>query len=136
MSKSYDDIINLPHPTSPTHARMPAINRAAQFSPFAALSGFDSAIKETARLTDRRIELGESDIAALDMKLQMLADSIADRPEIAVTYYVADPKKAGGAYVTATGALKKIDVTQGVIIFASGEKIAIGDVLDIECELL
>ena len=135
MSGPYDDIINRPRPVSPTHPRMPTANRAAQFSPFAALSGFGSAIKETARLTDARITLGESDIAALDMKLQVLADSAAARPEIAVTYYVPDEKKAGGAYITATGALKKIDQAERTILFASGERIAIHDILDIECGL-
>ena len=135
MNGPYDDIINLPHPTSATHLRMPSANRAAQFSPFAALSGFDSAIKETARHTDARITLGESNIAALDRKLQILADSAFDRPEIAVTYYKPDAKKAGGAYITAVGALKKIDDVERTIVFATGERIAIPDVLDIECTL-
>ena len=87
MTGPYDDIINLTHYVSTTHPQMSSIDRAAQFSPFAALTGYDSAIKETARLTTERIELGESDIAVLDMKLRILEDSAADRPEIAVTYY-------------------------------------------------
>ena len=135
MTGPYDDIINLPHHVSTTHQQMSSINRAAQFSPFAALTGYDSAIKETARLTTERIELGESDIAVLDMKLRILEDSAADRPEIAVTYYEPDEKKRGGAYITSSGALKKIDDVERTLIFVNSETVAIDNVLDIECEL-
>ena len=131
----YDDIINLPHHTSATRPRMPRENRAAQFSPFAALTGYETAIKETARLTDERIELSESMIAELDAKLSLLADSITERPEIAVTYFLPDEKKSGGAYVTAAGTAKKIDDYERTIIFTDGKKIAITDVLEIEGEL-
>ncbi len=135
MTGPYDDIINLPHHVSRTHPKMSSANRAAQFSPFAALTGYDAAIKETARLTDKRIELGENAMAALDMKLRMLADIIADHPEIAVTYFQSDKKKQGGAYVTDIGSLKKIDDYEGNIVLMSGKKISIEDILDIECEL-
>jgi len=135
VSGPYDDIINLPHHVSTTHPQMSSTNRAAQFSPFAALTGYDSAIKETARLTTERIELGESEIAVLDMKLRILEDSVEDRPEIAVTYYKPDEKKTGGAYITASGTLKKIDDAERTIIFTNRKTIAIPDILDIECEL-
>lgn len=134
MSGQYDDIINLPHHTSPTRPRMSRENRAAQFSPFAAVVGHDAAIRETGRLTDTKIELGESAIAELEMKLDILADIIAERPEISVTYFQPDEKKAGGKYVTASGALKKIDATENVIILEDGKTIPITDILDIECE--
>jgi len=135
MTGLYDDIINLPHHVSATRPKMSAINRAAQFSPFAALTGHGAAIKETARLTTERIELGESEIAVLDMKLQILQESSVDRPEITVTYYEPDKRKKGGAYVTASGALKKIDDVGQVIIFVGGKRIDISDILGIECEL-
>ncbi|MDL2293723.1 hypothetical protein LJC60_03730 [Ruminococcaceae bacterium OttesenSCG-928-D13] len=111
---------------------MPLETRAAQFSPFAALTGYDAAIEETARLTGSRIELAEGAIAELDMKLGMLADNIADRPEAAITHFRPDGKKAGGAYVTTTGAVKQIDGVERVVVMVSGEKIAIADILEIQ----
>ena len=135
MSKSYDDIINMPHHVSGTRPQMSSINRAAQFSPFAALTGYDAAIKETARLTDERVELGEGNIEELDMKLQVLEDSVANRPEIEVTYYKPDEKKKGGAYITVSGSLKKIDDVEHTIILMNGGIISISDILDIKCEL-
>ena len=135
MSNSYDDIINLPHHVSITRPQMPLINRAAQFSPFSALTGYDSAIRETARLTDDRIELGESSIAELDMKLSILTSEIDNRPEITVTYFIKDAKKSGGAYVTITGAIKRIDEHERAILLVDGRKIIIDDVLEIESEI-
>jgi len=115
---------------------MSIMNRAAQFAPFAALTGYDAAVKETARLTDERIELDENALDDLAMKLSMLADMIADQPEVTITYFRKDEKKAGGAYVTAVSAVKKIDEYERVIVLMNGEKILIVDVLDIECDLL
>ena len=132
----YDDIINLPHHVSGTRPQMSIMNRAAQFAAFAALTGYDAAVKETARLTDERIELDENALDDLAMKLSMLADMINDHPEIAITYFRPDEKKEGGAYVTAVGAVKKLDEYERVIVLMNGEKIPIVDVLDIECELL
>lgn len=131
----YDDIINLPHPTSPKHPRMSAIDRAAQFSPFAALTGYEAAIQETARLTDRRIELDESAKTVLDEKLRLLADAIETRPEASITYFLPDAKKAGGEYVTATGRMKKIDNYERVIVMMNGKKIPLEDILDIVGDL-
>lgn len=135
MSEPYDDIINLPHHVSTTRPQMSRENRAAQFSPFAALTGYDTAIRETARLTDARIELDENAIAVLDMKLRMLADEMKQRREVEVTYFQPDEKKEGGAYVTATGVLKKIDDYARVLVFMDGRRIAIEDILEIECEV-
>jgi len=114
---------------------MSIANRAAQFSPFSALTGYDAAISETARLTSERIELDEGDIAILDGKLSILKDMIADNPDIAVTYFQADKKKAGGSYVTVSGAVKKIDDYEGAIMLMDGKKITIEDIIGIECEL-
>jgi len=135
MSQPYDDIINLPHHVSATRPQMPSANRAAQFSPFAALTGFDAAIEETGRLTDERMELDEDTIDALNMKIGMLADVISDHPIVSVTYFRPDERKAGGAYITVAGAVKKVDDYEGVIVLMNGKKIKIGDILDIECEL-
>ena len=128
----YDDIIDLPHPTSSKHPRMPMIDRAAQFQPFRALTGYEDAVRETARLTDRRMELTEEEKARLDAALQRLMDSISSRPQVSVTWFQPDKRKAGGAYVTTTGRLKKIDDLEGVLILLGGERIVIEDILDIQ----
>ena len=127
----YDDIIDLPHHVSATRLRMSMIDRAAQFSPFAALTGYDAAIKETGRLTDERIELSEESRAALDRKQQLLMDNLADRPEVSVTYFVPDERKAGGAYVTVTGIVKKVDEYERLLILADGTKIPLDDILEL-----
>lgn len=131
----YDDIIDLPHHVSPTRPRMSMIDRAAQFSPFAALTGYDAAIKETGRLTDRRIELSEDSRAALDRKQQLLVECLADHPEVSVTYFIPDERKSGGAYVTVTGIVKKVDDYQRLLLLTDGTKIPLDDILDLESEL-
>lgn len=132
MSGPYDDIINLPHHVSAKRPQMPNENRAAQFSPFAALTGYDAAIEETARLTDERIVLSEEEIAILSEKLRMVIDRLDERPQIAITYFQPDGTKDGGAYITASGAVKKIDNVESVVIFVSGDRIAIADIIAIE----
>jgi len=131
----YEDIINLPHHVSPTRPRMSRADRAAQFSPFAALSGYGDAVKETARLTGQRIELDESAKAALDEKLRLLAEVIEDRPEAAITYFLPDRKKAGGEYVTATGQVKKVDAVAQELVMANGRIIPIADIIEVESRL-
>lgn len=131
----YDAIINLPHHTSTKHPRMSMLNRAAQFSPFAALTGYDAAIKETGRLTNRKIELSEDARIALDRKQQVLLDHISDHPEVSVTYFVPDGRKAGGTYVTVTGNVKKLDTYQRFLVLVDGTKIPLDDILDMESEL-
>lgn len=135
MKNDYSDIINHPHYVSKTRPQMSEIERAAQFSPFAALTGYDAAIKETGRLTDERIELGEETKALLDMKQQYLFDMISDQPEIAVTYFVPDGKKSGGEYITVTGNLKRIDEYERQMLFTNGKKIPMDEVVDIESDL-
>ncbi|MBQ9166439.1 MAG: hypothetical protein IJX71_05905 [Oscillospiraceae bacterium] len=131
----YDDIINLPHHVSATRPRRSMIDRAAQFSPFAALTGYDAAIKETGRLTDQRIELTEDSRAILDRKQQLLVDNLADHPEVSVTFFVPDERKAGGTYVTVTGRVKKVDDYQRLLILTDGTKIALDEILGMESEL-
>ncbi len=136
MTGKYDDIIGLPHPTSPRHPRMPISSRAAIFSPFAALTGHGAAIAETARLTDRRIELDEDSKAVLDEKQRFL-ETIADqRPEVTVTWFQPDARKDGGSYVTATGKLKRTDAAERVMILTEGTRIPLDDIIDIESEWL
>ncbi len=128
----YDDIIGLPHHVSSTRPHMPMLDRAAQFQPFRALTGYEDAVQETARYTDEKVELTEDEKALLDMELQRLSDDIASRPQVTLTCFRPDKKKSGGAYVTTTGRLKKIDDIEGALILASGERIVIEDILDIQ----
>lgn len=127
----YDDIINMPHHRSKKHPPMPIIDRAAQFSPFAALTGHEAAIKETARLTDRKIELDEYEIATLDERLQQLRAKVKDFPEITVTYFQPDAKKAGGEYLTITDQVKKIDEYGKCLIMSEGTRIPIDEILEL-----
>ena len=133
--EKYREIIGLPHPVSKTRPQMPMSDRAAQFAPFAALTGYDSAIKETGRLTDERIELDEEALTTLDMKYQLLMDALDDEPEVTITYFQPDERKTGGKYVSATGAVKKVDDFERRIIMQDGLKILIDDVLSIDGEL-
>ncbi len=128
----YDDIINLPHHVSTMRHRMSMLERAAQFQSFRALTGYEDAVQETSRLTEDRVELTEDEKSILDRKLQSLADRISSKPQITVTWFRPDQKKTGGAYVTTTGQLKKINDFAGVLILMSGERIVIEDILDIQ----
>jgi len=129
MSGKYDDIIDLPHHVSSRHPHMPLIDRAAQFSPFAALSGHADAIDETARLTDQFVEMSEDQAAVLDVKLQ--AVQALDHPEIAVSYFEPDTRKQGGAYLTVKGRLEKIDEYQRTIVLDGGISVPIDRMKDI-----
>ena len=135
MTGPYDDIINLPHHVSYKRPQMSMQDRAAQFSPFAAMTEYDSAIRETARLTDAKLELTEETMAVLNMKLQMAADSIAEQPELSFTYFKPDEKKAGGAYVTVSGTVKRVDDYERLVILQSGERIPMDNLLDIDGEI-
>lgn len=128
----YDDIINLPHHVSETRPPMSQHDRAAQFSPFAALTGFGAAINETARLTDDRIELDESSKDAIADRLQLLQERIEDHPTVAITYFKPDEKKAGGSCVTVKGCVKKIDDYARMMMMTDGTKIPIEDIIAVE----
>lgn len=127
----YEDIINLKHHVSEKHPRMSRESRAAQFAPFAALTGYDESIKETARLTDKRIEIDEGLKTILNNKLQTILKNIKDNPEITFTYFIKDNKKQGGKYIKVKGNVKKIDITNGYIILNDKTKIIIKDIINI-----
>ena len=131
MNNRYDEIINLPHHVSTTRPQMPLSDRAAQFAPFAALTGYESAIKETGRLTDERIELDEEALAALDRKYQLLMDALDDAPEVTIIYFQPDERKAGGQYVSATGTVKKVDTFGRRILLQDGTRIPLDSVYDL-----
>lgn len=130
----YDDLLYMPHPVSKKHPQMPILDRAAQFAPFAALTGHSAAIKETARLTDSKIELDEDTRMQLDMKQQILLEMIAKQPEIIVTYFKKDARKSGGSYLTVTGNLKKIDSYTHEFVMNNNRRIPIDDIIAIESE--
>ena len=132
MSGQYDDIINLPHHVSSTRPQMPILDRAAQFAPFAALTGYDAAIKETGRLTDEKIEMDEEALNILNMKYQILVDSLDDEPEVTFTYFKPDERKAGGAYVKVTGTVKKVDDFERLIVMQDGTKLPMDNILNID----
>lgn len=137
MSKpfNYDDIIDLPHHVSKKHPQMKISDRAAQFAPFAALTGYDGAVKETARLTDEKIELSESALEMLNMKLQMVCDNLNDAPEVSITYFVPDKKKTGGSYFTRSGCVRRIDDFEHKVILTDGSEIEIDMISEIEGDL-
>ena len=135
MNGKYDEIMRLPHHVSKTRPQMPMSDRAAQFAPFAALTGYDAAIKETGRLTDERIELDVEALSALDMKYQLLMEALDEAPEVTITYFQPDERKAGGKYVSAVGAVKKIDDFERRITMRDGTRIPMDDVLSIDGEL-
>lgn len=133
---TYEDIINLPHHVSPKRSPMSMQDRAAQFSPFAALTGFEDAIVETGRITDTRIELGDELRELLDRKQRRLQKFIVDRPEITVTYFAPDEKKVGGTYISVSGRLKQVDEYARELVFTDGKKIPLDDVADIQSDCL
>ncbi len=128
----YDDIIHLARPVSKTHPPMPRAERAAQFSSFAALSGYEEAVAESARLTEGRRELGRDALEALDGTLRAIAAQIADTPEAEIRYFVPDGKKAGGRYETVRGRVKKIDELAALLLLTDGKKIPLGEIVSIE----
>ena len=130
----YDDIINLPHHVSETHPQMPMRDRAAQFSPFAALTGYGAVIHETGRMTEPGIELGDDEVEEIDRKLNILSERICEHPKVTITYFKADDRKDGGAYLTAFGAIKKIDEYSHCVFFENGLKVPIGDLIEIELQ--
>ena len=132
MTGKYDDIIHLPHHTSPSRKGMSMIDRAAQFSPFAALVGYDDAIEETARLTGQRIELDENEKYMLDLKQRHLMALLPQMPQITVTYFSPDERKEGGEYITATGKLKSILPHADAMILSDGTSICLKDVIRLD----
>ena len=131
----YDDIIKLPHHVSKRHPQMGIMARSAQFAPFAALSGYDEAVKETARLTDKRLEIDDGLKSILNNKLQYILENININPEIIFTYFVYDKKKTGGKYIEKIGVVKKIDLIEKYIQLTDKSKIPIEEIIDINGEI-
>ena len=131
MSSNYDDILHLPHHQSETRPRMSAYDRAAQFSPFAALTGYDAAIQEAGRLTEARLELTEEAKLLLDEKLSFLSQHIAEKTSITISWFRPDERKAGGAYISTVGMIKKLDAIERTILLTDGTKIPLDDIIDI-----
>ena len=115
MKPDYSDIIHLPHHVSKTHPQMSMHDRAAQFSPFAALTGYDSAILETARLTEEKITLNEDLQELLDIQFQQLLEHLSEKPLISITFFCPDKRKQGGSYVSISGTVKKLDLLQRIL---------------------
>ncbi len=136
MTGPYDDIIHLPHHTSTTRSPMPLQDRAAQFAPFAALTGYDTVISETARLTDYQIELEEDDQIDLDRRLAFLLQHRDAHPLISVTHFVPDSHKAGGTYITTKGHLKKVDEYSRQLVLSGGISIPLEHIAAIESDQL
>ena len=132
MPTPYDDIIHLPHHVSQNHPQMSLRDRAAQFAPFAALTGYEAAVGETARLTSERRELDPQEAEELNRRLTDLAARLKDRPEVTIEYFVPDERKAGGAYITVTGVVRNISVPERLMILADGTAIPLDDVISIE----
>lgn len=131
----YEDIIHMSHHVSSNRAHMSISDRAAQFSPFAALTGFDGEIKETARLTDQRMELEEGAKAILDEKLRIIKEQLSRQPEIGIEFFRPDDLKAGGAYVSVRGTVKKIDEYKHIVVMQDGTRIPIEEIVDITGEM-
>ena len=125
MSGKYEDIIHLPHPDSPKHPRMSLHDRAAQFSPFAALTGHSAAIAETGRLTDQRVEMDEYEMARVDAELQRLQELLPGGPTASITYFVQDERKNGGSYQTVTRSVKRITLSTLGLIFLRSSSVQI-----------
>ena len=132
MNNPYEDIMHLSRPVSTRHLPMSMHDRAAQFSPFAALTGYDAAIEETVRLTDYQIDLAESSIEDLDKQLRKIQSVVSSCPEVLVTFFEPDRLKSGGSYLTHIGRVKKIDDYEKVIVFHDGAHIQFSKLLCIE----
>ncbi len=136
MNQKYNDILRLPRPVSKTHVPMSRENRAAQFAPFAALTGHDAAIEETARLTERRVELDEDALAELDHKWRILREHLEERPLVTITYFKADKQKDGGVYNTVVGTIENVNEQQGWLALSDGTVIPLCDIAALDSELL
>ncbi|MBQ7654128.1 MAG: hypothetical protein IJS17_03550 [Clostridia bacterium] len=132
---NYDDIIDRPHHVSERHPQLSKASYAAQFSPFAALTGYDGIVSEAARLTDERVELGETEMCILSAKLQILGDHIKEQPEVELTYFKKDKKKSGGAYLQKTACIKRIDDVERIIYFTDDTNLPIDDITDMRGEI-
>lgn len=136
MNPCYDDLLFLPHPRSMNRRPMPRIGRAAQFAPFAALSGYDDAVQETARLTDCRTEPDTEQLALMNEKIHALLEIIRDQPQITITYFEPDSRKNGGTYLNVTGRIRRVDDVNRQIILTDRTVIAMDSICEIDCSLI
>ncbi len=134
--RDYSDIIELDHHVSDKHPPMPRENRAAQFAPFAALTGYDDSIREASRLTSERITLSDEENRILNTKLAILEMHISEHPKARLTHFVADEKKRGGEYIVTEEVIRRIDTVMGEMILDKNQKIRIADITDISSDLL
>lgn len=132
MNRDYSDIINLPHHTSKVHPRMPIQDRAAQFSPFAALTGHQEAIDETARIVDVKLELDEYQLLEINNQLSHIKEHIKSSPKVIMTYFKKDNRKSGGTYLKISDIVKKIDDYERYVLFENGIKVKFMDIYQIE----
>ncbi len=131
MTDQYDDIIHLPHYEPKHHPRMPMWNRAAQFAPFAALTGYDAAIEESGRLTDQWVDKGEFAHVQLNRKMEELLSKVSEHPSVTIRYFLPDSHKAGGSYQTFTGTIKRYDDYEKVLVFTDGKTIELSMITEI-----
>ena len=136
MSNKYSDIIDLPYPQRSARPRMSMHDRAAQFSPFAALTGYEDAVEETARVTEQKTELAEDMKAIIDAKLGIIIDRIDTHPNVTITYFVPDEKKSGGKYVTVADNIKSVDELERAIVLEKKGSVPIDNIIDIESDIL
>lgn len=132
MNNPYEDIINLPNHRSRKHPHMSNLDRAGQFSPFMALTGYEAVVLEEARLTDKRIELDDYLKADLNESLQIIKENLDERPEVSIVYFLEDKKKAGGRYISTIGFVKKIQDLEKILIMEDNTRIAIDDIIEIK----
>ena len=135
MTDNYNDIIHLPRHVSKRHPQMSLYNRAAQFAPFSALTGYGAAIAETARQTNSKIEMMEDDRQLMDRKLSILTTCLEEEPTITITYFQPDGRKDGGQYLTITGVVKAIRTNERIIMMKDRTKISIDTIVGLEGEL-
>lgn len=135
MTGDYEDIIHLPHHVSSRRPQMPMSDRAAQFSPFAALTGYDDAIRETGRLTEQKLEPDEETLELLNQKIRLLREHLREHPEVRFTYFRPDSCKEGGAYLTKSGTIQKIQLCERIVVLGDGTLIPMDDILDMESPL-
>lgn len=133
--RNYEDIIGLEHPVSQNHPPMDRLDRAVQFSPFAALTGYEEALKETERLTDIKRELGEDEARILDEKLRIIDERIGEGPEVSVTYFEPDERKTGGRYITVKDVIKRIDHQRMELVLEKGTRILAREITGLESDI-
>ena len=131
----YEDIVNLPPHISKKHPQPTMMDRAARFAPFAAITGYEEMVLEEARVTEERIDLDEGTLSLLNEKLNMIQEFLDEEPKVCITYFEPDKKKAGGAYVSVTGVVKRIDEYEHLVIMTDGKKIRIDDIFGLESDL-